>query len=230
MKLKIAVVVGPEGVGKSSVLKAFACGLLDDEGLNDPSIKPAVISPNEDLSYHGFNKKPLLEWSTLDWHVKAGDVEIDWRRLLTAKTKNSKRSVKDIVMTCTYNGKKVIVVSEGDYSWSWLVAFKEIEKEFPNIDEHDEVLLFCASRVDNVQEMNFRGIELCPPDNQILFNSVVVKLFELKGPKIDKEHVGCIKAEFETLRKLSRQFDVWVGVRRKTSCRLLDWWHRTICD
>lgn len=230
MKLKIAVVVGPEGVGKSSVLKAFACGLIEDKCTNNPAIKPAVIEPKEDLAYYGFKKASLdEEWRAVDWHVKAGDVEIDWRKLLTSQKERTTR-VKDIVMTCTYHGKKVIVASEGDYSWSWLVMLKEIEKEFPNIGEHDEVLLFCTSRVENAKEMGLRGVELCPPDNQILFNSVVVKLFELKDAKLDKGQGGRIKSELATLRDLNRQFDEWVEMKRKTSCKLSNWWHRIVCD
>ncbi len=225
MKLKIAVVVGPEGVGKSFVLKAFACGLIGDEYIENPIVMPVVISSDDELNHYGFNKKSSAnqQLSDIDWHLKEGDVEIDWGKLLTAQEKRSKK-VKDIVMSCTYHGKKIIVASEGDYSWSWLVMLKKIEEIFPNINEHDEVILFCTSRVVYMKDMVLRGIKPCSMGNQIMFNSVVVKLFELSGRSWQ------IKSELATLRNLNRQFDEWVGMKRKTSCKLSDWWHRIVCD
>lgn len=226
MKLKIAVVVGPEGVGKSFVLKAFACGLIGDEYIENPIVMPVVISSNDELKHYGFNNKKSSsnqQLSDIDWHLKEGDVEIDWGKLLTAQEEQGGR-VKDIVMACTYNEKKILLVSEGDYSWSWLVMLKKIEEMFPNINEHDEVILFCTSRVVNMKDMILRGIKPYSIGNQITLNSVVVKLFELSGRSLQ------IKSELVTLRNLNRQFDEWVGMKRKTSCKLSNWWHRIVCD
>lgn len=226
MKLKVAVVVGQENAGKSWTLKAFTCGLLGDRFIQNAAIKPVVVDAKDDLSLCGFQlkNKPVIDrpdWG-IDWRLSSGIVSIDWHGLLTGCKNNGK--AKDIVMSCEYKGKKVLVVSEGDYCWSWLVGLKRIQSEFKELCEQDEILLFCASKIQPKERsyVKSRGVELSTPGNKISFSSDQIELLQLAYEK--KSAHNC-QSELEVLRKLNSLFDEWTGRKHQTSYedRIFKW-------
>lgn len=220
MKLKVAVVVGQENAGKSWTLKAFTCGLLGDRFIQNAAIRPVVIDAKDDLSLYGFQSKikhmiDSPDWG-IDWRLSSGMVSIDWHGLLTGYQNNGK--AKDIVMSCEYKGKKVLVVSEGDYCWSWLVGLKRIQSEFKELSEQDEILLFCASKIQPKERsyVKSRGVELSTPGNKISFVSGQIELLQLA---YEKTSVHNFQSELEVLRKLNSLFDEWTGRKHQTSYR-----------
>lgn len=160
MKLKIAVVVGSRNIGKSWVLKSLTQEISLRE-IDNLKIRPTVWAESDDLSQFGFVvKKPKncreKDWG-IDWRLKDGDVKIsDWDVL--------KNSSKDIFASGSINGQRVLISSEGDYPWSWILNLKYLDEAVGADGGNDEILMFCACQVnrqDDNAHLKERGYELC---------------------------------------------------------------------
>lgn len=160
MKLKIAVVVGPENAGKSWVLKSLVQEMSLYE-IDNFMIRPVAWPESEDLKPFGFEVKrhPIgakRDWG-IGWRLGGDDVTIsDWNVL--------KNRSKDIFASGILNGRKVLIASEGDYLWSWLLNLKYLYDVFGTIGDDDEVLMFCACQVNCKKDVYYfveRGYRFC---------------------------------------------------------------------
>ena len=125
MKLKVAVVAGPENAGKSYALKEFA------------------------RSIHGKLTNP--------------EVKRPWDEGTTSinDTTNGKGETLDFILVGEYKGKKVVILTEGDYIWEYIYIVKIIELQFKNDkNENDEILVFGACKWSYSRDARDRDLEL----------------------------------------------------------------------
>ena len=208
MKLKIAVVLGPKGAGKSWTLKSFSEEIVGKQKLTDTSVRPVVYEKGESLDQYGFKltKQPDFgqeDWG-VNWNLSAGEVTIaDWGTLV--------KSAKDILVTGVFKGRKILVASEGDYPWSWLLNILYLQSVFGSLSDNDEALVFCACRWDKYARARGLELEEFPPKGQPLGDGAlrIIPLEWKKGEtttKVDEEKVKDAKD------KLKEIFDKWTGL------------------
>lgn len=192
MKLKFAVLMGRENAGKTWTLKKFA---------------KEVCKANH-ATFHRF-VSPVYEMAELDaralgFSLDAENTE-DWDLL--------RQCEKDVAVAGECRGKKVLIISEGDFRWSWLVLLKRIQDEFPNVTEEDEILVFCACRMNSPGEYNEikkRGIDLSSCQ-RISFAQIEVRLVQLKSQEVSKTKVNYSQDnEARACDELSGLFQEWV--------------------
>lgn len=209
MKLKIAVVLGPKGAGKSWTLKSFSREIVDRKLLTatSTSVRPVVYEKGETLDQYGFKvtKQPDFgqkDWG-VNWNLSAGEVTIaDWGTLV--------KSAKDILVTGVFNRRKILVASEGDYPWSWLLNIWYLESVFGSLSDNDEALVFCACRWDKYARARGLELEEFPPKGQPLGDGAL-RIIPLKGKKnwnattFDDQEEGKVKSELWSC------FNKWTG-------------------
>lgn len=192
MKIKFAVLMGRENAGKTWTLKKFAEG---------------VCKANH-ATFHRF-VSPVYEMAELDarslgFSLDAENSE-DWDLL--------RQCAKDVVVAGECRGKKVLIISEGDFRWSWLVLLKRIQDEFQDVTEEDEVLVFCACRMNSAREyreIRERGIDLASC-RQIVFAQIDVRLVQLESQVVSKKKVNyCQDNEERACDELFALFQEWV--------------------
>lgn len=204
MKLKIAVVLGPKGAGKSWTLKSFSEEIVDRKLLTatSTSVRPVVYEKGETLDQYGFKltKQPDFgqkDWG-VNWNLSAGEVTIaDWGTLV--------KSAKDILVTGVSYGRKILVASEGDYPWSWLLNIWYLESVFGSLSDNDEALVFCACRWDKYARA--RGLEL----KKNSFLQGALEIIPLVGKK-DRDATTFDDQEEEKVKSdLLSCFNKWTG-------------------
>ena len=171
MKFKFAVLMGRENAGKTWTLKKFA---------------KEVCKANH-ATFHRF-VSPVYEMAELDARALGFSLDAEnaenWDLL--------RQCAKDVVVAGECRGKKVLIISEGDFRWSWLVLLKRIQDKFPDVAEEDEVLVFCACRMNSAEEyheIRERGIDLASC-RQIAFAQIEVRLVQLEYQEICKTKVN----------------------------------------
>ncbi len=90
---------------------------------------------------------------------------------------NEKGETLDFILVGEYNGKKVIILTEGDYIWEYIYIVKMIEVKFSN--KEGEILVFGACKWSYSRDARDRGLEL--KDMNFLNNSF--KVLALQKPK-----------------------------------------------
>lgn len=192
MKIKFAVLMGRKNSGKTWTLKKFAKGVcVQNHATFRRFVRPVYKMDDSDAKALGFS-------------LDAENSE-NWGLL--------EQCEKDVVVAGECRGKKVLIVSEGDYKWSWLVLLKRIQDEFQNLAEEDEVLVFCACRMNSegeYREIAERGIDLASC-RQISFAQIEVRLVVLECLKISKKRVT-YQQDKEDLacNELTDLFQAWV--------------------
>lgn len=201
MKLKVAVVAGPENVGKSYVLKSFARSIYECFGdkITDVAVRPVVYGDGEDLSKVGFsfvngtiaNKETFRR---TDWRTQ---VKLDWDVVILSN--------KDILMSGICNGKKFLIATEGDYLGSWLVSITELQNVFGSGWFDEEIILIYAWKTDQAvcpkEELlalrdrecgeDFRVFDFASKSNKTLDRKVVSGKIKTQLTDFFTEATGC---------------------------------------
>ncbi len=140
MKLKVAVVAGPENVGKSYTLKSFARSIYECYGdrITDVSVRPVVFGDGGNLSEVGFQSEngTITDKETFRKTDRRTQVKLDWDVVISSN--------KDILMSGICNGKKFLIATEGDYLGSWLVNITELQNVFGSGWLDEEIILIYA--------------------------------------------------------------------------------------
>jgi len=170
MKIKFAVLMGRENAGKTWTLKKFAERVCTkNRAPFRRFVSPVYEMAESDAKSLGFSpdKENDENWGLL------------------------RQCAKDVVVEGECCGKKVLIISEGDFRWSWLVLLKRIQDRFPNVTEEDDVFVFCACRMNSAgeyREIRKRGIDLASC-RQISFAQIEVHLVQLECQEISNEKV-----------------------------------------
>lgn len=100
-------------------------------------------------------------------------------------TTNGKGKTLDFILVGEYKGKKVVILTEGDYGWEYIYIVKIIELQFKNENdkkENDEILVFGACKWSysrDARAAKARDLEL--KDMNFLNNSF--KVLALQKPE-----------------------------------------------